>query len=167
MVLIGNQERCLSPKLMLIIFKTSAFKEYWGQAWAIIYIYIYIYIVTSYTYMYICSSASGVSALLVCTALHPQMPRRHCSKFSVAPMLIWTSQNSSTVTLIGRFDSHRCVGKMPGSYSSMRCLSRLICLYHVSAHSPTCLRLYCSRGWQTRAALVGSCRPWPFSRVQL
>ena len=53
--------------------------------------------------------------------------------------------------LIGRFDSHRRIGKMPGSYSSIHCLSRLIYLYHVSAHSPTCLRR-CSQ--QTRAALV-------------
>ena len=38
---------------------------------------------------------------------------------------------------------------MPGSYSSMHCFSRPICLYHVSAHSPTCLRRYSSR--QARA----------------
>ena len=41
-----------------------AFMEYWGRAW------------DSY-------SSSGVLALLVCTALHPKITRRHCSKFSV------------------------------------------------------------------------------------
>ena len=66
---------------------SSAFKEYWGQAWA-------DYIVTIAT----CSSTSDVSALLVCTALHTQTTCRRCSKFSVAPMSIWTSQNSSTVS---------------------------------------------------------------------
>ena len=39
-------------------------------------------------------------ALLVCMALHPQIMRRHCSKFSVTPLSIWTSQNSSTVSLL-------------------------------------------------------------------
>ena len=86
------------------------------------------------TCSYICSSANGVSALLVCAALHPQMTHRHCSKFSVAPLLTWTSQNSSTVSSSAIFYSHRRVGKLPGSYSSMHCLSRL---YYVSAHSPT------------------------------
>ena len=33
-----------------------------------------------------CSNAIGVSALLVCMALHLQITRRHCSKFSVVPM---------------------------------------------------------------------------------
>ena len=49
---------------------------------------------------YIASSAShsDVSALLVCTALHPQITRRHCSKFSVVPLSMSTPQNSSTVT---------------------------------------------------------------------
>ena len=73
-------------KIMFLI--TSAFKEYWGQAWA-------DYIVTIAALQ--SSNASGVPALLVCTALHPQITRRHCSEFSVAHLLIWTSQNSSTV----------------------------------------------------------------------
>ena len=51
---------------------TSAFKEYCGWAWADY----------SCDNSYICSSASGVSALLVCTALHPQITHRHRSKFS-------------------------------------------------------------------------------------
>ena len=67
---------------MAILITTSAFKEYWGRALA-------DYIVTIATYMYIvCSSVSGVSALLVCTAIHSLMTRRHCSKFSVALLSI-------------------------------------------------------------------------------
>ena len=133
------------PKTNIKSQITSAFTEYWGWAWA-------DYIRADYSY--ICSSASGVSALLVCTALHPQMPRRHCNKFSVVPMLIWTSRNSSTVTLIGRFDSHRFVGKMSGSYSSMHCLSRLICLYHVSIHLPVFVNIG-HGGQQTQAVVLG------------
>ena len=59
---------------------------------------------------------------------YTKITRRHCSKFSVAPLLLMrTSQNSSTVlgTVIPPVASdsvsHRCVGKLPGSY----CLSRL------------------------------------------
>ena len=82
---------------------------------------------------YICSSTDGVSVLLAgYMALQPQITvtRTHCSKFSVTPLLIWISQNSSTVSSSVVFDSsHRRVVKLPSSYSS----------YHVSAHSPTCL----------------------------
>ena len=67
-----------------------------------------------------------VSALLVCVALHPQMTRRHCSKFSVAPLSIWTSQNSSAVITSVVFDSlhsqarWQLVGQL-----QFHCLSRL------------------------------------------
>ena len=108
--------------ILLVIVLTSAFKEYWGRAWADYIVYIYI-------------SASGVSALLVCMAPHPQITRRHCSKFSVAPLLIWTSKNSSTVKSSVVFESHRRIGKLPGSYSSTVSVG-WIRLYHVSAHSP-------------------------------
>ena len=104
---------------------------------------------------YICSSGSGVSALLVYMALHPQITHRHCSKFSsVTPMSIWMSQTAViqsahrsfwftqarwqvAVQLIGHFDSHRHVGKLRGSYTVSVCWIRL---YHVSAHSPISLR---------------------------
>ena len=97
---------------------------------------------------------SGVSALLVTffTSLHPQITCRHCSKFSVVFMSIWTSQNSSTVSSLVAFDSHcRHVGKLPGSYSSTVSVG-WIRLYHVSVHSPTCLHRLSSR--QTRVAPV-------------
>ena len=78
---------------------------------------------------------SGVSALLVTffTSLHPQITCRHCSKFSVTLMSIWTSQNSSTVSSLVVFDSHcRHVGKLSGSYSSTVSVG-WIRLYHVCA----------------------------------
>ena len=87
-------------------------------------------------YSYIASSPSDVFALLVCKALHPQISHRHCSKFSVTSMSIWTSQNSSTISPSVVSELHRCVGKLPGSYSSTISVS-WISLYHVSAHSPT------------------------------
>ena len=37
---------------------------------------------------YTASSASDVSTLLVCMALHPRVTHRHCSKLSVTPLLI-------------------------------------------------------------------------------
>ena len=57
-----------------------------------------------------------------CVAQHPQITCRHYSEFSA---LIWTSQNSSTVSPLVVSDLHRHIGKLPGSYSSMHCLSRL------------------------------------------
>ena len=99
--------------------------EYWGQAWA-----------DYCDISYIASSASDVSALLVCMALHPQITHR---QFSVAPISISTSQNSSTVSPSVVSDSHWHVGKLPNSYTS-RYSSTIsvgwISLYHVSAHSP-------------------------------
>ena len=82
--------------------------------------------------------ASGVSPLLVCMALHPQITCRHCTKFSVAPLSIWTSQSSSTVCSLVVFDSHRRIGKLPSSYS-FTVSAGWIHLYHVSVHSPPCL----------------------------
>ena len=67
-------ERVGSAWLILLVHS-------WGWTWA-----DYMYIVTIAT-----CSASGVSALLVCTALHPQMTCRHCIKLSVAPMSIKTA----------------------------------------------------------------------------
>ena len=58
-------------------------------------------------------------------SIYPQITRRHYSKFSVAPMSILTSQNNSTVSSSVVFDSHRRVGRLPGSYSQLHCLSRL------------------------------------------
>ena len=52
------------------------------------------------------------------SVLHPQITRRQCSKFSVASLSIWTSQNSSTVSSSVVFDSHKRIGKLLGSYSS-------------------------------------------------
>ena len=66
---------------------------------------------------YIASSVSDVSALLVCTALHPQISCRQCSKFSVAPMLILMSQDSSTVSPSVVSDSHRHIGKLLAALS--------------------------------------------------
>ena len=47
-----------------------------------------------------CQWCVSTVSLLVCMALdlHPQITRRHCSKSSVTPLLIWTSQNNSTVS---------------------------------------------------------------------
>ena len=76
---------------------------------------------------YICSSASGVSALLVCTALvHPQITYSHCSKFSVAPLSMWTSQNSSTVSPSSRFwfSITQACWQVSGQLQ-LHCLSRL------------------------------------------
>ena len=84
--------------------------EYWGRAWA-----------DYCDISYIASSASDVSALSVCIALHPQITRR---QFSVVPMLIWMSQNSSTFSPSVVFDSHRHIGKLPGQLQC-HCLSRL------------------------------------------
>ena len=75
-----------------------------------------------------------------CTALYPQITRRHCSKFGVASLSMWTSQNSSTVSPSVVFDLHRYVSMLPGSYSSTVSVGWICGLYHVSAHSPTCLR---------------------------
>ena len=107
---------------------------------------------------YITSSASDVSALLVCIALHPKITCRHCSKFKVAPMSIWTSQNNSAVKqpiscfwFMKSYSRH--VGKLPGSYSSTVSIG-WIRLYLVSAQSPTCLRRESSR--QTWVAPVTS-----------
>ena len=56
-----------------------------------------MYIVTIAT-----CSASGVSALLVCTALHPQMSCRHCIKCRA-----YVDQNSGMVSSLVVFDSHK------------------------------------------------------------
>ena len=83
---------------------------------------------------YICSSAIGVSALLVCTA---HITRRHCSKFSITPLSILMSQNSITVFLM-----HTGASVCKLQACSYTVSVGWICLYHVSAHSPicTCLR---------------------------
>ena len=67
-----------------------------------------------------------VSALLVCTALHPQITCRHCSKFSVASLSIWTSQNSSTVSIPVVFDSSHSQAHWQVAWQlQFHCLSRL------------------------------------------
>ena len=107
---------------------TSAFKEYWGQAWADYY--------CGNSYMYICSSASGVSTLLICMALHPQITCRHCSRFSV---MAYVDMNVTKQQYIGCFQlTQACVGKLQDSYGSTVSVGWISGLYHVSAHSPTC-----------------------------
>ena len=109
-------------KLLKKVNITSAFMDCWEWAWA-------DYIVTLNNY--IASSASDVSALLVCTALQPRITRRHCSKFSVVPC---------------RYEHHKTAVYSPASqlascwaaYSSTVSVD-WIHLYHVSVHSPTCL----------------------------
>ena len=61
---------------------------------------------------------ADVSALLVCMALHPQIVRRHCSKFSVALVLKWMQQKQDYSQSSVVSDSHRHICKLPGSYSS-------------------------------------------------
>ena len=76
---------------------------------------------------------------LYCTALHLQTTRRHCIKFIVAPMSIIKVTKSTTESPSVVFDSHRCVGKLPSSYSSTVSICWIQGLYHVSAHSTACL----------------------------
>ena len=104
----------------------------------------------------IASSASDVSALLVCTALQPQITHRYCSKFNVVPLLIWMSRNKTTVSPSVVSDSHRWVGKLPGSNSSALSVG-WIRLYHVPArHSPTCLCQQSSQQTMSRSRLHSS-----------
>ena len=58
----------------------------------------------------------------------------HCSEFSVLSMSIWTSQNSSTISIL--VVSHRHRGKLPAGCDSFTVSVGSICLYHVSTHSP-------------------------------
>ena len=74
---------------------------------------------------YVASSTSDVSVLSVFTVLHPQVTRRHRSKFSAAPMSIWMSQNSSTVSSLVVFYSHRHHGYQIAGQLQLHCLSRL------------------------------------------
>lgn len=53
------------------------------------------------------SSVSHVSALLVCTAQHPQITHRHCSKFSVTPTVNMNITKQPTVSSIIVSDSYR------------------------------------------------------------
>ena len=89
------------------------------------------------------NSASDVSALLVCMALHPQITRR---QFSVVPMSIWTSQNSSTVSPSVVSDSHWHVGMLPGSYSFIVFVDNLHKIQWSPLHSIECMQLL-SRTW--------------------
>ena len=77
---------------------------------------------------YIASSASDVSALLVCTALHPQITHTHTHfiKFSVTPMSIWMSQNSSTVSpsVVSQFWSTQTHWQVARQVQ-LHCLSKL------------------------------------------
>ena len=82
------------------ISTASAFKEYWGRAWA-----DWLYCDNSY----IASSASYVSALLVCMALHPHITRRHCSMFKVTPMSIWMLQKQQYSQPIGMIINDTCI----------------------------------------------------------
>ena len=68
-----------------------------------------------------------------------QLTRRYCSKFSVMPMSIWMSQNSSTVS-----PSVVYTGVVASCQATVPSCS--ICLYHVSVHLPTCLHWQSS--WQ-------------------
>ena len=78
---------------------------------------------SSYDNSYIRSSASGVSAVLVCMALYPQITCRHCSKFSVAPLSIWMSQKQYS-KLIGCFWFTQARWEVAGQLQ-LHCLSRL------------------------------------------
>ena len=85
---------------------------------------------------HITSSASDVSGLLVYTALHQQMTHRYCSKFSISPYADMNATKQQYSQPISNSDSHRCVGKLPGSYSSTVSVG-WIRLYHVYAHAFT------------------------------
>ena len=64
----------------------------------------------------------SLSWLLCCTALHPQITRRYCSKFRVVPMSIWTSQNSSTVSSLAVVFIH--TGALPSCRAATAPLSQ-------------------------------------------
>ena len=108
-------------------------------------------------YMYICSSASSVSALSLYGSIHvyPQITRRHCRKFSVAPMSILTSQNNSTVSS-SVVHTRALAGCQAATVSSTVSVG-WICLYHVSAHSSTCLRRLSSQKTWVAPAILAEC----------
>ena len=83
-----------------------------------------------------------------------QLTRRHCSKFSVMPMSIWMSQNSSTVS-----PSVVYTGVVASCRATV--LSCSICLYHVSAHLPTCLH------WQPSWQATNGSASWGLAIVSL
>ena len=122
--------------------------EYWGRAWA------------DYCYIsYIASSASDVSALLVCMALHLQISRRAVQCRAHVDMNVTKQHYSQPWSVVS--DSHWRVGKLPGSYSSTFSVG-WIRLYHVSAHSPIshCLRRYDRRIHVQTSACSCLSRTW-------
>ena len=112
----------------------------WGWAWA-----DYYCDTTSFTNFCIRCEPTVPVMSLHCTAQH--------SGTAVSSMSclcwLWTSQNTSTVSHFTQTHwsvSHMRDGKLPGQHSSTVSVGS-ICLYHVSAHSLTCLRQQSS--WQT------------------
>ena len=88
------------------------------QVWIHIHIQLHVHV-----HIFLCSSTDGVSVLLVCMALRPQITHRHCSKFSLS---IWTSQNSMQYSkLIGRFWFITQARWQVAGQLQLHCLSRL------------------------------------------
>ena len=76
-----------------------------------------------------------------CTAQYPTTNTQAlCSKFSVMPMSKWTSQSSSTVSPSVVYKS--AVASCQATTAPLTVSLCSICLYHVSAHLPTCTCLH-------------------------
>ena len=79
-----------------------------------------------------------LSTVLVCTALHLQITRWHCSKFSsVAPLSIWTSQTASQTAVIQSV--HRSFLIHTGALAS--CQAATLSQYAESVYT-MCLRIH-------------------------
>ena len=114
----------------LFIFITSAFMEYWGRAWA-----------DYCDISYIASSASVISALLV-YSVQVYIHKQHAGTLASSVSRLCRYEHHKTARTVSPSvvsDSQRRVGKLMSSYSSTVSVG-WICLYHVSAQSPTCLR---------------------------